>query len=300
MEDLTSPDWFPMADRAILITGGTGYLGRRIVRRASVMNRIYVGSNRAAVQAPAGEIVFCDIGDRTSVLSCVQYVQPSVIVHAAAVNPGQGDYEAMWRVNADGARHIAAAATRVGARLIAISSDVVHDGKSAPYGDDVPPSPINIYGRTKAAAEESILDIDPSAVIVRTSLMYGLDTMDRGTAGFADRLVRNEPLQLFTDVIRNPIWVETLAQAIVRLADTDVSGLLNIAGRQAVTREDYARKLFAHWNIDDRGLIEPVRAADISDTIPLDLRLDSTRAEHLLGMPFPGIDEVLAGNRRPR
>jgi dTDP-4-dehydrorhamnose reductase len=206
----------------------------------------------------------------------------------------------MWRVNADGARHIAAAATRVGARLIAMSTDVVHDGTSAPYADDAPANPINTYARTKAAAEDSILDIDPSAVVVRTSLMYGLDTMDRGTAEFADRLVRNETLQLFTDVVRNPIWVETLAQAIVRLADTDVSGLLNIAGRQAVTREDYARKLLAHWDIDDRGLIEPVRAAEISDTIPLDLRLDSTRAEELLGMPFPGVDEVLAGNRRPK
>ena len=52
--------------------------------------------------------------------------------------------------------------------------------------------------------------------------------------------------------------------------------------------------MLAWWGIDRRDLLQIGQAADISDTIPLDLRLTVTRAEHLLHMTFPGVDEVLA------
>jgi dTDP-4-dehydrorhamnose reductase len=95
-------------------------------------------------------------------------------------------------------------------------------------------------------------------------------------------------------VVRQPIWVESLAAALLKLVDQPWAGTLNIAGRQALTREAFGRRMLAWWGIDTRGLLQTARAADISDTIPLDLRLTVTRAEHLLHMTFPGVDEVLA------
>jgi dTDP-4-dehydrorhamnose reductase len=238
--------------------------------------------------------VILDLVDRDAVHELVERVRPSAIVHAAAVNPGQGDEDAMERVNVGGSRNIAEAAEAVGARLVAVSTDIVHDGRAGPYTDDVPPTPINAYGRTKAAGEEAVLSAYPSAVVVRTSLMYGLDEMDRGTAGFAERLSRGETVSLFTDVQRNPVPVDVLADALLRLARTEYSGLLNVAGGQALSREDFGRTMLAHWGVETDDLIQGVCARDISDAIPLDVRLDSSRAEKLLEMTLPGLDEVLA------
>ncbi len=140
-----------------------------------------------------------DIADHTAVRELVEAIKPTAIVHAAALNPGQGSEEQMFRVNADGTRNVAEAAVAVGARLVAVSSDIVHDGTAGPYTDDARAAPINAYGRSKAAGEEAVIAVDPSAVVVRTSLMYGLDEMDRGTASFAERLARGEMLSLFSD-----------------------------------------------------------------------------------------------------
>lgn len=287
-----------MSEPVYLITGATGYLGRRLLTAAAASGRVIGATHRSPGTSFDGEWVDLDIGDRDTVVRVATDLKPTVIIHAAAVNPGQGDGEAMWRVNAHGSRYVAEAARGIGARLVVVSTDLVHDGRAGPYGDDVVPTPINDYGRSKAAGETAVLDVDPSAVVVRTSLMYGLDTMDRGTAGFADRLARGEVLSLFSDVLRNPVHVGTLAEALVRVAGTGYAGLLNVAGSQALSREQFGRMMLTHWGIADHGLIRSVRAADVSDTIPVDLRMVSRRAEGLLSMTFPGVDDVLGAAAR--
>jgi len=94
--------------------------------------------------------------------------------------------------------------------------------------------------------------------------------------------------------VRQPIWVESLAAALLTLVDQPWAGTLNVVGRQVLTREAFGRRMLAWWGINTRDLLQTARAADISDTIPLDLRLTVTKAEHLLHMTFPGVDEVLA------
>ncbi|MEA3501454.1 MAG: SDR family oxidoreductase [Actinomycetota bacterium] len=276
-----------------LITGASGYLGRRLVARATIRGRVHAATHRPAVAAERSAVTM-EIGDRDAVLEIVERLKPTAVIHAAAVNPGQGDETEMMRVNADGSRFVAEAARAVDARLVAVSTDNVHDGRAGPYADDAPPTPINAYGRSKAAGEKAVFEVDASAVVVRTSLMYGLDEMDRGTAGFAERLARGEELSLFSDVLRNPVHVDVLADALVQLTEVDYSGLLNVAGRQALTREEFGRTMLAYWGVEDDGLIQPVCAADISDTIPLDVRLVSNRGEMLLETIFPGVDDVLS------
>jgi uncharacterized protein YbjT (DUF2867 family) len=97
-------------------------------------------------------------------------------------------------------------------------------------------------------------------------------------------------------VVRQPVWVETLAEALLKLVDANAgfAGILNVAGRQALTREEFGQRLLAWWGVEAGFLLHSGQAADISETIPLDLRLTVTKAEQLLQMIFPGVDEVLA------
>ena len=200
----------------------------------------------------------------------------------------------MMSVNANGSRHIAEAAAEVGARLVHVSSDSVHNGQQGPYSDDVPSSPINGYGRSKAVAEAVVVEANPQAAIVRTSLIYGLTEMDRGTAGFVKRIEVGEAVTLFSDAIRQPVWVNSLSEALLKLATLGFAGTRNVAGRQAMTREEFGRKMLDWWKIDLRGLVRSGRARDVAEPIPLDLRLTTDKAEGLLHMLFPGVDEVLA------
>lgn len=283
-----------MRAKTILITGGSGYLGRHLRAKASKTYTVFATYRAHPHDIKAGEPVQLDLTSREAVLKVVRDLVPQAIIHTAAINPGQGDEYMMRQVNIEGSRYVAEAAVAVGACLVHVSTDVVHDGRHAPYADDTPPSPLNAYGRSKAAAERVVAEIDPQVAIVRTSLIYGLAEMDRGTAGFVERLNKGDLLVLFNDVIRQPVWVENLAEALLKLTETDFAGILNVAGRQAMTREEFGRRMLDWWQIDSGNSLSSGRAADISDTIPLDLRMSVTKAEQLLQMELLGVDEVLA------
>ncbi len=279
----------------VLITGAAGYLGRRICARALARRHSLVAVHRGLPpMGLAGELAAVDITDEDRLVRALHLSRPDAVIHAAALNPGQGSASEMERVNHAGSRNVARAAAEVGGHMVHVSTDMVHGGGAAPYADDAESAPINAYGRSKAAAERAVLEELPGAAIVRTSLIYGLHEMDRGTAGFAGRLARGEPLALFADVLRQPVWVETLAEALVGLAERGTGGRFNVAGEQVLSREGFGRRMLAWWGVPGCERITAGTGAEVSDEIPLDLRLELDRARRVLGIELPGVDPILA------
>ncbi len=279
----------------LLITGGSSYLGQYLVPKAVETHEVYATYHAHASAVKVGHPVELDLTKRAEVLACITQLAPQAIIHAAAINPGMDD-STMMAVNAKGSRYVAEGARAVGARLVYVSTDVVHDGRHAPYTDDAVPTPLNLYGQSKAAGEMAVAEVYPTAAIVRTSLIYGLKFMDRGTEGFVKRLASGQPLVLFGDVIRQPVWVDSLAEALLKLVKLEFAGLLNVAGRQAMSRAEFGQRMLRWWHVPQSERIEIGCAANISNTIPLDLRLSISKAEQLFQMVLPGVDEVL-GNR---
>lgn len=276
----------------LLITGASGYLGRRLCQRAERRHLVWAGFASHPGAVAAGRPLHLDFLRPRRTAARIRELSPAAIIHAAAINPG-GREDEMAAVNVGGSRLVAAATRELGARLLHVSTDVVHDGRHAPYADDAPPSPVGLYARTKAEAEAAVLGEMPAAVVVRTSLIYGLDAPDNGTAGFAARLEAGEPVRLFADVLRQPMWTEALADALLRLVESAEGGFFNIAGSQVLSRDQFGRKLLAWWNVPHRQRVETVRAGKLGLAIPLDLRLRLERARTVLGLELPGVDDVL-------
>ncbi len=287
-----------MARRKLLITGASGYLGQHLTHKAVPHFDVYATYHTHPDQITGGQPLFLNLTNPTDVLPIISKLNPDAIIHTAAINPG-GDERLMRQINVTASQAVAQAAASAGIRLVHISSDVVHDGKKAPYNDDAIPNPLNAYAKSKAAAEIAVAQANPQAVLVRTSLIYGLTVMDRGTAGFVKRLQAGEQLLLFTDVIRQPVWVDSLAEALLKLVDVEVTGPLNIAGNQVMTRAEFGRCMLDWWQIDSQGLLGSGKAKDVSAKIPLDLRLSTHKAEKLLQMTFSGVDEVLNNLKLP-
>ena len=69
----------------------------------------------------------------------------------------------------------------------------------------------------------------PEALIVRPSLIYGFDPIDKQTAWLVDGIKKANG-EVFVDEYRCPIWVDNLAQALLEVAESKLSGILNVAG----------------------------------------------------------------------
>jgi dTDP-4-dehydrorhamnose reductase len=278
----------------MLVTGGSGYLGGWVVRLARDDWDVTATCLSQPVDRSGGDWRQLDVRDTAMVEALVGEVHPQVIVHTAALNPGQGtDFDG---VNAVGTRHVARAAANVGARLIHISTDVLFDGQKGNYVEEDPPSPVTPYGRSKALAEEEVHNSGAEAVIVRTSLIYGWrPTVARAAQWMFDTLEAGKPLRLFTDEIRCPVWVESLAAAAVELATLPYTSVLNVAGAQALSRYAFGVRLLRFHGVDPRPAVPIPSPPGISH--PRDCTLDCSRARALLQTPLPGVDEVLTTHR---
>lgn len=223
-------------------------------------------------------------------MALVDAFQPDAIIHAA----GSSGRPAMSETIELGAEHVTAAAMRVGARLIHLSTDVVFDGKHAPYREEDRPNPIHDYGRAKAQAE-GIVARHANHVIVRTSLIYGLQQLDHGTSWLVDRLRKGQPVTLFMDQLRNPIWAISLSNACLELADHDYRGILHVAGSQVLSRAEFGLRMLNWWDVAERSTLS--FGPGDGERWPADCTLDISRAQALLETPLPGVDEVLNAHR---
>jgi dTDP-4-dehydrorhamnose reductase len=240
------------------LTGATGYLGSELVRRM-----------------PGASTERVEIRDALAVEELLARVRPDVVIHTAYRQDGPGSRE----TTIDGAENVARAAATVGARLVHLSTDVVFDGrKGAPYVEDDPLTPVTDYGRAKAEAESRVAGAHPQALIVRTSLIYGGAQPSKHEA-----TARDPSFTFFTNEIRNPVQAGDLAEALLELAELDVSGPLHVAGADAVSRAEFAELITGG----------PVASAPAPPTRPLDCSLDSSRAQALLRTRLRGVREVL-------
>ncbi len=276
----------------LLITGGSGYLGQRLVRCAQAhwdVTATYFSRRPLTSDCRWTRL---DVRESEQVVRLFEQVAPQVVIHTAALRGG----EDLARVNVDGTRHVALAAARVGARMIHLSTDALFDGRQGNYVESDSPSAITPYGRSKAGAEALLAELMPQATVVRTSLIYGFDTLDHQTHWMLETLRQGQLVRLFTDERRCPIWVETLAAALIELATQYHAGVLHIAGGQALDRYEFGTRLLCFHGADLSGVV-PARASALGLVRPLDCTLDITRAKKLLKTPLLGVDETIARQR---
>jgi len=296
----------------LLVTGGSGYLGSHLARQARQTWRVVATYHSHTIGLPGCQMVPLDIRDRVAVDDLLLKLRPRAIVHTAA---DISSPSAMQTVIVEGTRHVAAGAAAVGARLVHLSTDVVFDGEQAPYAEGDPPQPVTSYGRAKAEAEQVVAELCPEAAIVRTSLIYGFDPPDPRTMWIVDSVRHRQPLTLFTDEVRCPVWVEQLAAALLELAAQDEGGVWHLAGPQPLTRYQFGERLVRAYGLPSRYPAQTSTPGDMPETAPggvdpvtitpglsresglvrpRNCTLDVRKAQARLRSPLWGVDEVLA------
>lgn len=270
--------------KKLLITGGSGYLGQHLVPRAIARYDV-VYSHFANDPLGMKNSLWIDLRDGITTDVIVREIKPDGIIHLAGSNRSAD----MHSVIVDGTRNIVASAAAVNARLIHLSTDVLFDGTAAPYVETDEPTPVHAYGRAKTIAEKIVAGY-PNHVIVRTSLIYSERIMDMGTRWMKAAIEKGEPLSLFNNHWRNPVHADDLSDACLELMGMDFTGIVHVAGNEALPRSEYAMKTLRHWGVPLDGVTS---APDESGKFPLDVRLNIDKAREMLWTKLRGVSEVL-------
>ena len=275
----------------LLITGGSGYLGGELVRRAPAAGWDATGTRFAS----PGDGPVLDVRDAAAVERLVGEFGPAAVVHTAYLQSGPD----MADVNVAGSANVARAAAAAGARLIHLSTDFVFDGeKDGAYREDDEPAPVTPYGESKLAAERAVAAEHPAALLVRTSLLYAGPQPGPHERLVADAIAGTADVGFFTDELRCPIAVGDLAAALLELLEGDLRGPLHVAGSETVSRYRFAA-LVAEAAGLDRERLRPALSAELPVRRPRNCALDCSRAAAVLATRLRGPSEVLGAADRP-
>lgn len=267
----------------ILLFGGSGQLGREILKRASDLHFEIVYPNSREV----------DVTHEATVKKFIETIKPDVLINSSAytaVDKAEEEREKAFALNAEAPLYIAKACKAHSVRCLHISTDYVFSGElGVPLTESDETGPINVYGESKLAGENAISsEIPDNSLIIRTASLHG--RLGNNIVHTLLKLFESQTaLKFIFDQIMSPTWAGFLAETILDLIRIEAKGLVHVAGSGqcswyefASTVYDYAKELGL---CDKQVEILPVKASEFTTKAkrPAFSALDTSYLEKLLG-----------------
>lgn len=244
----------------VLVTGAAGQLGTDLVAACTTAGDEVIAADRATL----------DVSDRDAVLSAVTSTKPDVVINCAAwtaVDACEGDPELALAMNGTAVRWLAEACHRSGAHLVTVSTDYVFDGElDRAYHEWDDTAPQSVYGITKLIGEKEALALGPSATVVRTSWVCGVNgaNMVKTVMRLADQ---HPELAFVADQVGHPTFTQDLAPMLRRIALDRLSGIVHATNQGPVSWFDFAQSVVAAMG-KDPGMVRPISTAELQPPRP--------------------------------
>ncbi len=302
-----------MTATRVLVTGGAGQVGLDLVD--TLRGETPPGGDGTfqpdARPVDAGEFEVLaltrrdlDVTDRDAVRRALEASRPDVIVNLAAytaVDRAQIEVDECYAANDLAVASISQVAASIGAHLITVSTDYVFDGaKGAPYVEEDPTGPLNVYGASKRAGE---LRCRAQDTIVRTSWVMGVrgkNVLDV----IADRAERGERVRFVNDQVGTVTVASDLARALVVLVRQRPGGTWHVANAGTTTWFEVAE--FAGRSLGRGDDFATAITSDELDPAPLatrparaDLSCEKWSAQEWTALPdwHHGVERLLDARR---
>ncbi|WKS95474.1 dTDP-4-dehydrorhamnose reductase [Riemerella columbina] len=225
----------------ILITGGGGQLAQCF--------------RKLEPQYPSYELIFktseeLDITDKSEVEAVFEEEKPQYCINTAAytaVDLAEKEAEKAFAVNRDGAQNLAEICYEMKVCLIHISTDYVFDGDTElSYTEDDFTAPLGVYGASKLAGEEAVLEAAPESIIIRTSWLYS-EFNKNFVKTMLQLFAQKEELGIVNDQFGQPTNANDLAEAVMKIIATEpkISGIYHFSNYPETTWFLFAEKIKA-------------------------------------------------------
>lgn len=276
-------------NKKILITGGNGQLGSEL----RVLSKNY--TQFEWVFTDWEELNLCDLDNLAINLA---RIKPHIIINCAAhtaVDKAESEFELSDVLNHQSVAIMAQWSHTNDCQFIHVSTDYVFDGTaSIALTETAQPNPINVYGVTKLAGENSCLRENPNTIIIRTSWVYS--SFGANFVKTMSRLMQErDSLNVVNDQIGSPTYAADLAQAIMTIITHPhwQEGIYHFSNEGEISWYEFALA------IQEIGRFECAISGIPSSAYPTPARrpqyslLDKTKVKEAFGVVVPDYRESL-------
>ncbi|XP_022030153.1 dTDP-4-dehydrorhamnose reductase isoform X3 [Helianthus annuus] len=230
--------------KRLLIIGGSGYLGQHLLQSFSDssphLSTAFTHHSSSPPQSIPDAIIPFQLDLHTgqgfhSITN--QFGQPDIVVNCAALSVPRAcetDPALAMSVNVPSTLvKWLSSFTECNTLLIHLSTDQVYEGTKSFYKEDDETLPVNVYGKSKVAAEEYIFDNWSNFVILRSSIIFGRQTISPVSKSLPIQwmdgvLSKGQEAEFFHDEFRCPVYVKDVVNIIRLLTDRWISGSITV------------------------------------------------------------------------
>lgn len=281
----------------LLVLGGNGQVGHELRRALASLGDV-VATTRSGALPDGRACERADFDAPATLPGLIERIAPDIVVNAAAytaVDKAETDIEAAFRANAEAPGMLARTSAARGIPFVHYSTDYVFDGQGTrPYREDDPVAPLGVYGASKRAGEQAVIDAGGRHLIFRTAWVYGshghnfMRTMLRLGA---DR----DRLRVVADQIGTPTPAALIADvtAGILAQSNDASGIWHLTATGSTSWHGFAEAIFAAAQagglLARRPEVEAITTAEYPTPArrPAYSCLDTGRLAHDFGMVLP-------------
>ena len=239
----------PIAEKSapLLIAGNTGSLGQALSYAASRRGLQVVTTSRSEMT----------LHNPATIRECLERHRPWAVINATGwvkVDEAEGAVQSCRSTNTDGALALALICEELGLPNVHFSSDLVFDGQAnVPYNEKAPMHPLNVYGESKALADNLLLQMATPLVIRTAAFFSPFDPHN-----FAHHLVRTLRqgatfLASSTHQV-SPTYVPHLANIALDLTIDRAHGLWHISNGTTLSWFEFAHELSETCGLDSRHI----------------------------------------------
>jgi dTDP-4-dehydrorhamnose reductase len=279
----------------ILILGASGRLGSRLFHLLQDSHKVSGTFNLNGNEST--NLSHWD-GNSQKLFKIIEQFMPEVIINCmgfSKVDQSEILPEKAFYLNATIPHKISEMCESLSIKFIHISTDHFIGDNYLPLTEDMSVVCPNVYSETKFLGESFVRLVNENSVVIRANFFHFSKNTDDS---YINKCLNNigvySEINGFVNIYFTPVSTLLLRNAIIRLIESNFSGLINISSNESISKFDFLKNVLSIAQIKNTVLHpKNYEEKDLLAVRPKNMKLANIKYRNLVDSRLPSIDEMI-------